>query len=550
MSQGPPRSQFTQSVLAVDNARKQRRTRMLAGLAGLLALVLCAGGWMLWAAADDSEAGDQGAKAVQQAPDAIRNTVETAPSSPVGHLAVDYQEKRFAQRFGRDASVRAPGTWATDKTLVRGVGGTLKGFAFGTSKEVWSTELGGPVCGTTRHVTADGRTAVLFQEPVKAPDDDKKKDGKKDGKKKDDEKDKKGSKKPKGKKDDDKNKKKGSKKDDKKKDRDKDKGKGKKDRADAPAPACTRLALVDLDTGKKLWQVTLPDAEDASPTSTNVTMTRGTVTVAWSRGSVAYDMKGGERLWQDTRPSVCGNAGLAGGNVLLVLRECGAGADRTYRVQRLDPRTGKALWTYGVASGVQRVHLVSSEPAVVAVAVRGTGVDKLLALDDLGAYRSTVDMPEGRYIDDCFTARFGTVETCDAIVAERDRLFLATKPKDPEVNRIVSFDLATGKVVRKFESRGRGAMYPLELSGGRLLAFRGSADGVAPDAVVSLDPESGRETPFLLFSVPEGAGPVKPGETDVLVEGGRVFIAPKELRAEPGERAEGAAYGALGVEGA
>ncbi|QDQ14027.1 PQQ-binding-like beta-propeller repeat protein [Streptomyces spectabilis] len=542
MSQGPPRSQFTQSVLAVDNARKQRRTRLLAGLAGLLALVLCAGGWMLWAAADDSEAGDQGAKAVQQAPDAIRDTVETAPSSPVGHLAVDYQEKGFAERFGRDASVRAPGTWATDRTLVRGVGGTLKGFAFGTSKEVWSTELGGPVCGTTRHVTADGRTAVLFQEPTKAPDDDKPKkdDDKKKGDKKGDKKDKKGSKKPKGKKHDK-----------KRDDKNKKKGKGKKDRADAPAPApCTRLALVDLDTGKKLWQVTLPDAEDASPTSTNVTMTRGTVTVAWSRGSVAYDMKGGRRLWQDTRPSVCGNAGLAGGNALLALRACGADADRTYRVQRLDPRTGKALWTYGVASGVQRVHLVSSEPAVVAVAVRGTGVDKLLALDDLGAYRSTVDMPEGRYIDDCFTARFGTVETCDAIVAERDRLFLATEPKDPEVNRIVSFDLATGKVVRKFDSRGRGTMYPLELSGGKLLAFRGSADGVAPDAVVSLDPESGRETPFLLFSVPDGAGPVKPGETDVLVEGGRVFIAPKELRAEPGEDAAGAAYGALGVEGA
>lgn len=547
MSQGPPRSQFTQSVLAVDNARKQRRTRLLAGLAGLLALVLCAGGWMVWAAADDGEAGNQGAKAVQQAPDDIRNTVETAPSSPVGHLAVDYREKGFEKRFGRDASVRAPGTWATDKTLVRGVGGTLKGFELGTSKEVWSTDLGGPVCGTTRHVTADGRTAVLFQEPPKpAEDDDKKSDGKnkkKDGKNDD----KKGSK----------NKKKGSKKDDKKKSDDKGKGKGKKkgkdkkDRADTPAPGpCTRLALVDLDTGKKLWQAALPDAEDASPTSTNVTLTRGTVTVAWGRGSVAYDMKAGKPLWRNTRPSVCENAGLAGGNVLLALRRCGADADRTYRVQRLDPRTGKPLWTYNVASGVQSVHLVSSEPAVVAVAVRGSGVDKLLALDDLGAYRSTVDMPEGRYIDDCFTARFGTVETCDAIVAERDRLFLATKPKDPEVNRIVSFDLATGKVVRRFDSRGRGAMYPLELSGGKLLAFRGSADGVAPDAVVSLDPESGRETPFLLFSVPDAAGPVKPGETDVLVEGGRVFIAPKELRAERGEDGEGAAYGALGVEGA
>ncbi|WP_282795837.1 PQQ-binding-like beta-propeller repeat protein [Streptomyces sp. CC224B] len=550
MSQGPPRSQFTQSVLAEDSARRQRRTRLLAGTAGLLALVLCTGGWMLWSATDD-EADAQDAKAVQQAPDDIRDTVENVPRSPAGRLIVDYREKEFGKRRGADASVPAPGTWATDRTLVRGVGDQLKGFTFGTPEEAWSTDLGGPICDTTRHVTADGRTAVLVQE--RAKDGDKgdggksEKSGKSKGEKDSDEK--KGKKSGKPSKGDKGDKGKGDKKGKGKGER----GKKRKPTRPEPPATCDRLVFVDLNTGKKLWQAKLPEARTAFAPNTNVTMVRGTVTVAWGDGSVAYDMAGGERLWASTSASACGDAGFAGGRALLALRRCGDGDDRTYRVQKVDPRTGDPEWTYKVDRGIRNVYLVSSEPAVIAVAA-GDGDDGrvtgLITLDDRGAYRSTVDMPEGRYMEDCSVPLFGTVETCHSVAVGRDQLFLATARKGSDANGIVSFDLTTGKAVRTFDSRGRGVMYPLEVSGGKLLAFRGSGNGVDPDAVVSLDPETGKERPFLLFGVPEGAGPVEPGRADVVVEGGRVFIAPKELRAAREGDGEGAAYGALGIEGA
>ncbi|GHE74004.1 hypothetical protein GCM10018785_47660 [Streptomyces longispororuber] len=561
MSQGPPRSQFTQSVLAEDSARRQRRTRLLAGTAGLLALVLCTGGWMLWSATDD-EADAQDAKAVQQAPDDIRDTVEDLPRSPAGRLIVDYREKEFGKRRGADASVPAPGTWATDKTLVRGVGDQLKGFTFGTSEQAWSTDLGGPICDTTRHVTADGRTAVLVQE--RAEDDgDGEGDGKKPGKSQD-KKDKKDGDKKKDDKGAGKGEKDGDKKDGKGKKGDKSKkgkGKGKEKREDKkrkparpePPATCDRLVFVDLDTGKKLWQARLPEARTAFAPNTNVTMTRGAVTVAWGEGSVAYDMADGKRMWASASASACGDAGFAGGRALLALRRCGDGDDRTYRVQKVDPRTGDPVWTYKVDRGTRNVYLVSSEPAVIAVAA-GDGDDgavaDLIALDDRGAYRATVGMPEGRYVEDCLAPLFGAVETCPSIAVGRDQLYLATERKGADANEIVSFDLTTGRAVRKFPSQGRGTMYPLEVSGGKLLAFRGSGNGVDPDAVVSLDPETGKERPFLLFSVPDTVGPVEPGRADVVVEGGRVFIAPKELRAAREGAGEGAAYGALGIEGA
>ncbi|MGA4839244.1 PQQ-binding-like beta-propeller repeat protein [Streptomyces sp. G45] len=548
MTDGPSPSRFTESALAVERARRTRRARMLAGLAGLLALALCAGGWMVWAAGDDgSDAQD--AKAVQQAPDEIRDTVETIPDSPAGSLVVDYREKQFDERFGRDATVAAPGTWATDKTFVRGVGRTLKGFTYGKFDEAWTTDLGGPICDTTRHVTADGRTAVLVQERPEKSEKPKEPEKSKKGDKGD--KDKK-DRKSKGK---DKDKDKGKKRKGGKggKDGKDGKDKGKKDKPSRPAPpapeTCEKLVFVDLDTGKKLWEAKLPDAKAAFAPNTNVTMTRGTVAVAWGQGSMGYDMASGKRLWGNARPSACGDAGFAGGRALLALRRCERGDDHTYRIQKVDPRTGEPQWTYKVSPGIQNVNLVSAEPAVIAVAAGDSGATDLITLDDRGAYQATIDLPKGRYEDDCFRMLYGTVETCDAIAVGRDQLFLATKAEGLEANWIVSFDLATGKTVRKFDSKGRAAMYPVRVSGDRLLAFRGSIDGVAPDAVVSLDPKTGKETPFMLFSVPDDAGIVEPGEADVVVERGRVFVAPRELSAEDSGPWKGAAFGAVGVEG-
>ncbi|MEI5101250.1 PQQ-binding-like beta-propeller repeat protein [Streptomyces sp. PmtG] len=548
MSYGPPHSEFTESARAADRAQRQRRTRAVAGLAALLALVLCTGGWMIWAAADDEDTRRNPA-AAPQAPDDIRDTAETTPRSLAGRKAVEYVEDDLKAAYGRD-TVHAPGAWATDKTFVRGVGAGLKGFAFGTLEEKWSTRLDGPICDTTRHVTVDGRTAVLFQARAESADrdkrDDKKSDNKKDSGKGKKPKDKKPKSKSKNKKDDKKSD--GKKKNDGKKKRDK----GKPSRADSGAGTvdpyvCDRLAMVDLNTGKKLWQVRLPEATHAFAPNTNVTMTRGTVAVAWGRGSAAYAMDGGERLWKNTGVKSCRDSGFAGGRALLALVACGDPAAPAYRVQAVDPRTGKPTWTYKVARGVKGVYLVSSSPAVLAVAAGDIVPTDLITLDDRGAYQATIDLPEKRYVDTCHRQLFGGVETCDSIVVGRDQLFLATEGDIGDGNWIVSFDLATGKTVRKFGPKGLARVYPLRMSGDKLLALR-PGDQTTPSAVISLDPGTGKEAPFLLFGTPRVSNLTEPGESDVIVEDGRVFFAPRELETENTGEWKGTAYGALGVE--
>ncbi|MFD5700215.1 hypothetical protein [Streptomyces lasiicapitis] len=117
---------------------------------------------MVWAATDDEERPERPTPAAPQAPDDIRDTVEKTPRSVVGGQAVEYVEEDLKKTYGRDR-VHAPGAWATDKVFVKGVGAGLKGFKFDSIEPEWSTSLGGPICDTTRHVTVDGRTAVLFQ---------------------------------------------------------------------------------------------------------------------------------------------------------------------------------------------------------------------------------------------------------------------------------------------------------------------------------------------------------------------------------------------------
>ncbi|MGW7080758.1 outer membrane protein assembly factor BamB family protein [Streptomyces sp. NPDC054866] len=314
------------------------------------------GSGVVWAAADGDQPQAKKQAPVRQAPDDIRDTVEKTPRSPEANLAVDYNEKEFKKRFGRE-TVHAPGAWATEKNFVRGTGSTLKGFKFGTFEEDWSTELTGPICDTTRHVTADGRTAVLLQERGDKPKgkDEKSKDDK--GKKKS-KKDKKSKKSKKGKKG------KG------------EKGKGEKSKGKSPKVEdpdkylCTQLAFFDLNTGEKLWQVKLPDAKGAFAPNTNVTMTRGTVAVAWGHGSVAYDMKRGRQLWTGATSAECRDLGFAGGRDFLALVQCGGTEEPQFKVQKVRPRTGEPEWTYKVARGVERVYLVSSDPAVLAVACR------------------------------------------------------------------------------------------------------------------------------------------------------------------------------------
>ncbi|TLS40239.1 hypothetical protein FE633_42625 [Streptomyces montanus] len=473
MTFGPPPSPFTQSALSADSARKKRRTKLLGAVGAVVVAVLCAGGWLLWYAGEDRTPAHDRPSAARQTPDDIRQTVEKLPGTPEGELVVDYAEEGLK----KDKTVYAPGTWATDKILAKAVGSRLLGINARTYEEEaeWTLKLDGPVCATTRHVTADGRTAVVVQ-PSR----------------------------PKG--------------------------------SDSEG-VCDELVFFDIDTGKKLWQKKLPDADTAFVTNTNLTMTGGTVAVAWDAGSVAYGMSDGKQLWKSTSRSACEDTGFAGGRNLLALVKCDRQGEPTFKVEKLDPRTGKVRWTYQVSSGIQRVFLPSSDPPVLAVAAGDDSVTDLISLDARGRHRATITLGD-KFDPSCDRSYFGVVENCDAIVVGREQVFVASEEQfenGQPANWITGWDLATGKTTKKFDGRPLQKIHPLRMSGDKLLAYRESSDNIGPAAVVRLDPRTGKETPYLFFNLPSDdvARLEDPSTADIVVEQGKVFFSPRELRPDP-----------------
>jgi outer membrane protein assembly factor BamB len=291
--------------------------------------------------------------------------------------------------------------------------------------------------------------------------------------------------------------------------------------------------VFDIDTGKRLWHVQLPEKRLVPA---RVTMTRGKVIAAWEDGSAAYAMAGGKLVWSHTPGPACADSGYSGGEALVRVVKCGNADNRRFRVEGTNLETGKPLWTYTVTPGVQDVRLVSSAPVVIAVAAGDLVITDLISLSDQGEFRATISVPVQTYVTKCGDGLdlTGPIETCDAVVVDERQLYVATQSRDTGTvsahgqvaNEIVAFDLATGKSVRKFDAKVGRPMYPVRMSGDLLIAYRESSSAHTPSAVVSIDPRSGKETLFLLF----GTDGMLPFEyLDVRYEHGRVFFAATSL---------------------
>ncbi|MFC9466875.1 hypothetical protein [Streptomyces coelicoflavus] len=240
----------------------------------------------------------------------------------------------------------------------------------------------------------------------------------------------------------------------------------------------TAIAYAGNGTGEGAGADGRPDGDPLTRPAT------GSRCSTWGEGSAAYELTGGKRLWADSDPSACADEGFAGGPDLLALLSRGDSADPAYRVQKIDPRTGDAVWTYRVARGVQGVYLVSSSPAVIAVAAGDVVVTDLISLDERGKRRATIRLNRDYQVLDCDRTFSAVVESCGAIVVGDEQLYLS------EEDHVVAHDLATGRTAG----------------------------------------ESGDETLLLLFAGGAEVGALDdPAHNDIVYEHGRVFFAARTV---------------------
>ncbi|MFI6660319.1 PQQ-binding-like beta-propeller repeat protein [Streptomyces sp. NPDC050523] len=482
MSFGPPPSMYTQSALNAGTQEKRRRRKwLLLPLAAVLVAALGTGGWLLWG-------GDGGTKtdrpvATGQGRLDVRETVERRPASTTGKMAFRFS----VDDMSPGEHYEMPGMWATDKILAKGINKTVIGLSIGTDAspgdERWKLPLDGPICGYTRHVTGENRTAVLFRA---------------------------------------------------------------NDRGGA---YCNHVAFFDLDDGREIWETDFPYSKygDAQGLATggddqdtpSVTLAHGTVAVTWGGGTDGYSMDTGRRLWRTTSTGSCQDMGAAGGGALLVRQQCwhdDAPADSTdavtYKARKMDPRTGRVLWTYSAAKGIRDLDIPSAKPAVLAVQAGQIGISEMLSLDDRGRNRATIRLQSGTYVGECSYDDYLAIDDCPTIAVGDGQVFLRSKESGDKANSnwIIGFDLATGNTTKKFDSGTGSLLYPVRMSGGRLLALRQTDDHITPSALVALDPRTGRETPYFYYELPQEAELMTMTEyNDILVEDGRLFFGVKKV---------------------
>ncbi|MFH8978877.1 PQQ-binding-like beta-propeller repeat protein [Streptomyces sp. NPDC017890] len=471
----------------------------------VVAAALGAGGWLLWGGASgNGTSSDKARAADRQSPLDVRETVEKQPASTRGEMAFRFSVDDMVP----GEHVEMPGMWATDRILAKGINKTLVGMRIGTDvapgEEEWRLGLDGPICGYTRHVTVDHRTAVLFRAN----------------------------------------------------DREKDAYCNQVAFVDLDDG---RLVWEDRFPYSVAGPGTGVATGGGSQDRPSVTLTHDTVAVTWGGGTVGYDMQKGTSRWTTRATAPCQDMGAAGGRALMVRQMCWSTDDSvqdtswqhvTYKVRKVDPATGRTQWTYSAAKGIRDLSVPSTEPAVLAVAGGDTEITDLLSLDDKGRDRATVSLRNGAYVADCAYTEYLVVDDCPTIAVGAGQVFIRSKdqPEKQVSNWIIGFDLATGNTTKKFDSGPGSLLQPLRMSGDQLLALRLSDDHIAPNTLVGLDPGTGKETPYFYFDLPSEGEPLTlSNENDIVVEDGRIFFGTKSANGPSGDKQKQWIYLVLGI---
>ncbi|MFH8338029.1 PQQ-binding-like beta-propeller repeat protein [Streptomyces sp. AM6-12] len=489
MSFGPPPSAYTQSALAADESRSRRRRRLLGAIAAAVAIVLCVGAGVFWYHSSGDRKGPADAKPARQSPDDVRDNRLSTEKPPVSPEGQTVVNHEEKVPKGRFRY--SPGLWATGKIVARGVSNRITGYKIGYSLDPDNTAWTLHLDGPLCAVSHDVTVDGRTAVVVQSAKD-----------------------------------------------------------------SCDQVLVFDLGTGKQLWKQKMPSADFADFSVMNVALTRGVVAVAWGEGSVAYDMDSGRRLWNTTlATSQCHDTGYVGGPVLLALVTCKQADEKTYRVEKLEPRSGRVVWRYPVSKGVQRVYLPSSDPPVIAIAAGDIMVTDLITLNPgTGELQATISLK--KYEPECAPADgFGVVDKCTGIAVGRDRVFVMSKDSVgifKPANHITAFDVRKGTAVATFQGRPFQNVLPVRMNGDDLILYRSSLDDVQPAAIVDWNPRTGKETPYLLFHVPQGdikyGGKVEdnPEFSFILYQQGHAFFAPYQLEFDDWRKA-GSVVSVFGV---
>ncbi|MFF3030631.1 PQQ-binding-like beta-propeller repeat protein [Streptomyces rubiginosohelvolus] len=438
-------------------------------LAGLVAAVLAgvlvigAGVWFVVGGDDGSDGKKPLAKetAGPEQPGAESNRKKT-PAAEAAEINKGRKEGeakvRWIQKNGVDVPLGASalGPWITGGTVAKAMYRTVSGYSLEDGSQKWSLRLSADVCAAPTQPTADGKIVIGLLTDTSADVEEN----------------------------------------------------------------CDKLQMIDLATGEAGWSVTIDRAVHNDLHRYVIMAISGdVVTIGGLRRAEAYRVSDGKHLWGKL-PGPCEVEGFAGGSVMLASVLCPAESkgEVDQEVRRIDPVTGRTLWTYKVRKDWNVDAFYSVDPPVIFLRngplVGGTSA--IAVLNDDGTARSQ-PVPGGDTLEGLCPGKereLGwNLDICmgAAVDTETDTLYVTTKRRPvgrtksrPVVrwftNDVVAFDMSTGKKKWKVPSPATQTLMPLRVEGGKVLMYLSPPDpktkGVG-GGIMALGPQGGTPQPVL-----------------------------------------------------
>ncbi|MFE3145792.1 PQQ-binding-like beta-propeller repeat protein [Streptomyces sp. NPDC059218] len=335
------------------------------------------------------------------------------------------------------------GPWFVGDTVVKAMFHTVSGYSVADGSQKWSLRLSGKLCGAPSQATADGKIVFGVQT-----------------------------------------------------------GSGSE-------AECNGLQMADLTTGKAGWYKTF-EREGAWDllSDTAMAINGDTVTVGRTTRTDAFRVSDGKVLFGKL-PGNCQPFGFASGPLGIAAASCQTAADdhKEQLVERIDPVSGKVLWTYRVKKGWEVSQFYSVSPLVVSLKKDRDWAVIMLNAD--GTYRSQLAGGTENYRVECDTDLItggGNLDNCLGVATDDRTVYLATKSDESDesdadrTNKVVAFDVSTGRARWKAAAPAGQTMLPMRVEGGRLLVFVESSTKKA-GAIASLPSTGG--TPRLLLRHPD-----------------------------------------------
>ncbi|MFB8209180.1 PQQ-binding-like beta-propeller repeat protein [Streptomyces sp. NPDC056010] len=240
--------------------------------------------------------------------------------------------------------------------------------------------------------------------------------------------------------------------------------------------SCDTLQMIDLRTGKAGWRKTfVREGTWDELSDLAMSVNGGTVTVGRVSRSEGFRVSDGKQVFRG-QPGKCQPYGFASGPVAVAATSC-MNSEYDYKdqqVQRIDPATGKVLWTYKLKKGWRVSQFYSVSPLVVSL----KQPDKwgILVLNDDGTYRTQLSGGPGDYAPQCdeeMRATSKNLDGCMGVAADANTFYMGTKAGvgADRGNKLVAFDLKTGKYRWSANSPEGQSAFPLGVENGKLLMY-------------------------------------------------------------------------------